>query len=176
VAALNGRGGNRHATLIMLNPIVFTERVVRDFLRYQITTYSFADPGLHAQLRALLNLDLSRPFRQGPAVAALTQAGLLHPHVANVAEHSNVYGHQEAAVRSIVAGRTTLISTGTGSGKTESFLYPIISRCLHLRDAAAPGGFLGPQLLVPMVHPPPSRADRLECPDSDGGGYPRSSG
>ena len=30
----------------MLNPIVYTERVISDFLKYQITTYPFADPGL----------------------------------------------------------------------------------------------------------------------------------
>jgi len=35
----------------VINPIVFTDRVVRDFLRYQLTTYPFADQRLHAQLR-----------------------------------------------------------------------------------------------------------------------------
>ena len=44
----------------MLNPVVFTERVVRDFLRYQLTTYPFADADLHAQLRKLLNIAESR--------------------------------------------------------------------------------------------------------------------
>ena len=29
-----------------LNPIVFTEKVVRSFLRYQLTAYPFADQGL----------------------------------------------------------------------------------------------------------------------------------
>jgi len=37
-----------------LNPIVFTERVVRSFLRYQLTAYPFADERLHAQMRRLL--------------------------------------------------------------------------------------------------------------------------
>lgn len=30
----------------MLNPITYTEDVVRDFLRYQLTTYPFADQRL----------------------------------------------------------------------------------------------------------------------------------
>lgn len=30
-----------------LNPIAFTEKVVRSFLRYQLTAYPFADEGLH---------------------------------------------------------------------------------------------------------------------------------
>jgi hypothetical protein len=55
-------------------------------------------------------------------------------------EFSHVYGHQEEAIRAIRNGKTTLISTGTGSGKTECFLYPIVSKCLELRDeGAAPG-------------------------------------
>ena len=36
-----------------LNPITYTENVVEDFLRYQLTTYSFADPSLHRQMRHL---------------------------------------------------------------------------------------------------------------------------
>ena len=76
-----------------LNPIAYTENVVRSFLRYQLTAYPFADPGLHAQMRDLLFLDhtrqspllegpyvsLSRPFRKGAAVDSLVDQGLLHP-------------------------------------------------------------------------------------------------
>ena len=39
------------------NPIVYTEKVVRSFLKYQLTTYPFADPRLHEQLREELSLD-----------------------------------------------------------------------------------------------------------------------
>ena len=45
-----------------LNPIVFTDRVVRSFLRYQLTAYPFADPRLHAQMRRLLLLDETRQW------------------------------------------------------------------------------------------------------------------
>ena len=140
----------------MLNPVVYTEQVIADFLRYQLTTYPFADPGLYAQMRRLLNLEetrqsplwkgpyvsLSRPFKAGARVAELASEGLLHPHLAQLCPHPRVYQHQEEAVRHIVAGHTTLVSTGTGSGKTECFLYPIISRCLRLRDEQAPEGIV----------------------------------
>jgi ATP-dependent helicase YprA (DUF1998 family) len=65
-------------------------------------------------------VSLSRPFRQGAAVEALVSEGLLHPHLRQriPADIRHVYGHQEEAIRAIRAGRTTLISTGTGSGKT----------------------------------------------------------
>ncbi len=139
-----------------LNPIVYTEKVVRNFLRYQLTAYPFTDERLLGQMRGLLSLDetrrspllqgpyvsLSRPFRQGAAVEELVAEGVLHPHMRQriPAAITHVYGHQGEAIRSIRAGRTTLVSTGTGSGKSECFLYPVISRCLELRDeGAAPG-------------------------------------
>ena len=43
-----------------LNPIVFTEKVVRSFLRYQLTAYPFADARLLSQMRRLLSLDETR--------------------------------------------------------------------------------------------------------------------
>ena len=53
-----------------LNPIVFTEKVVRSFLRYQLTAYPFYDEGLHSQMRRLLSLDQTRqsPLLKGPYV------------------------------------------------------------------------------------------------------------
>lgn len=44
--------------------------------------------------------------------------------------NGKLYLHQEEAVSSIKNGQCTIISTGTGSGKTESFLIPIIDYCL----------------------------------------------
>ena len=40
-----------------LNPIAFTDRVVSSFLRYQLTTYPFADARLRKQMRDLLSLE-----------------------------------------------------------------------------------------------------------------------
>ena len=51
---------NRTETKLALNPIVFTEKVVRSFLRYQLTAYPFADARLHAQVRKRLSLDETR--------------------------------------------------------------------------------------------------------------------
>lgn len=148
-----------------INPIVFTEKVVRSFLRYQLTAYPFADKDLHTQMRQLLSLDqtrqspllkgpyvsLSRPFRQGAKVDDLIAEGIFHPHMRQRIPDTitHVYGHQEEAIRAICSGRTTLVSTGTGSGKTECFLYPIVSKCLQLRDANEPSG-ISAVIVYPM--------------------------
>ena len=148
-----------------LNPVVFTEKVLQSFLRYQLRAYPFADPRLHGQMRELLSLDearqspllrgpfvsLSRPFRGGAAVADLAAEGLLHPHLEQRIPRavSRLYRHQEEAIRAVAAGRSTLVSTGTGSGKTECFLYPIVSRCLSLRDEGAAAG-ISAVIVYPM--------------------------
>ncbi len=148
-----------------LNPVVYTEKVLRSFLRYQLTAYPFADEDLYQQMRRLLSLDetrrspllkgpfvsLSRSFRQGAAVDALISAGVFHPgmrqRIPSYIEH--VYGHQEEAIRAIHGGNTTLVSTGTGSGKTECFLYPIVSTCLQLKEAGADAG-ISAVIVYPM--------------------------
>ena len=96
-------------------------------------------------------VSLSRPFRAGAAVEALVAEGLLHPHLREriPGPLTHLHSHQEQAIRAIAAGRTTLISTGTGSGKTECFLYPILSRCLQLRDERAPAG-ISAVIVYPM--------------------------
>lgn len=146
-----------------LNPISFTERVVSSFLRYQLTAYRFADERLHGQMRELLSLEktratpllkgpyvsVSRGFRAGKTLKGLSEEGILHPALAGLAPFPGVWAHQEAAIRSIRSGRTTVVSTGTGSGKTEAFLYPIISRCLELRDSGAAPGIVA-VLVYPM--------------------------
>jgi hypothetical protein len=51
--------------------------------------------------------------------------------------NKNLYEHQAQAIESILNEQTTIISTGTGSGKTESFLVPILHHCLV--EKGAPG-------------------------------------
>ena len=147
----------------MLNPITYTEQIVRDFLRYQLTTYPFADKPLHDQMRDLLNLEVTRntpllkgpyiklsgAFKRGATLEALVREKILHRDLIGRAKHKQTYAHQETAIRAIARSRTTLVATGTGSGKTECFLYPIISRCLRLRDEDAPPGIVA-VLVYPM--------------------------
>ena len=148
-----------------LNPVAYIEKIAKSFLRYQLTAYPFSDPHLLAQMRDLLSLDhtraspllrgpyvsLSRPFRAGAPVPQMVDEGLIHPHLAAriPSKITHFYSHQERAIRAIGEGRTTLISTGTGSGKTECFLYPVVSQCLTLKDESAAAG-ISAVIVYPM--------------------------
>ena len=159
-----------------INPIVYTEKIVRSFLKYQLSAYPFSDARLHSQMRELLSIDkvrrtpllrgpyisLSRGFREGATIQQLIGDGVFHPHMRQIvpADINNVYGHQERALRAVHAGQTTLVSTGTGSGKTECFLYPIISKCLDLKDAKEQPG-ISAVIVYPMNALAEDQLDRL---------------
>ncbi len=157
-----------------LNPIQFTGQVVEEFRRYQLTAFPIADPRLAEQASNLLGagpfkdspltkgpyVSLARGFREGATLAALAEQELVHPALPGLAEHGSLFAHQEETLHAALGGRHVLLSTGTGSGKTESFLYPIIDRCLRLRDAGEPDGVVA-VLVYPMNALAADQRDRL---------------
>ncbi|WP_343287357.1 DEAD/DEAH box helicase [Gordonia sp. SID5947] len=60
-----------------------------------------------------------------------------------------LYQHQETAIRKVVDGRNLVVSTGTGSGKTESFLVPILNSLIEERAR----GTLGPGVRALLLYP-----------------------
>ena len=157
-----------------LNPIAFARTVNEQFRRYQLSAFPLADSHLGQQARDLLGgdplgstplvrgpyLSLARAFEQGHHLADLADRGVIHPALAGVAEFPSLFAHQQATLEAVKAGKHVLVSTGTGSGKTESFLYPIIDHCLQLRDEEAPAG-LTAVLIYPMNALATDQRDRL---------------
>lgn len=65
--------------------------------------------------------------------------------LADLIPFEQLFVHQEEAITSILGNTPTVISTGTGSGKTESFLIPIIDYCLQ-----HPGNGVKAVIVYPM--------------------------
>ena len=70
--------------------------------------------------------------------------------VSDIQLDQSLYLHQYDALKLIKAGESIVVTTGTGSGKTESFLYPIINKLLD--KISSNGSLKGIQaiLLYPM--------------------------
>lgn len=105
---------------------------------YLETTFYFRDPLLrHSFAKALESEDLIKgPYLEGTPVftrgatprTLLPELGL-NPDDAflrAIEGDRPLWRHQEEAIRRIAAGRNVVVATGTGSGKTESFLLPIL--------------------------------------------------
>jgi hypothetical protein len=146
-----------------MNPIRFAARVNEQFLRYQLTAHPLADDRLAEQAQAMVRgrdlepsplvkgpyLSLSKPFLMGAQVADLVSEGALHPVMAGVLRFPSLFQHQVETLRAAQDERHCLVATGTGSGKTEAFLAPILDHCLRLRDDGAPEGIVA-VLVYPM--------------------------
>ncbi|MCD6449624.1 MAG: DEAD/DEAH box helicase, partial [Thermotogaceae bacterium] len=148
-----------------LNPVQFGKDVIDQFGRYLLTTFPIADPRLREQFKEGLSFGLggkerlakgpyiylSRPFVEGPTLKELINDPSLnlHPAIAGIFKFERLYKHQEEALRAVKAGNHVIISTGTGSGKTEGFLLPIIDECLKARDRGETRGPLA-ILIYPM--------------------------
>lgn len=61
-----------------------------------------------------------------------------------------LYKHQVDALFQISSGRNAVVSTGTGSGKTESFLFPITKHLVEEANAGTLGRGVRAMLIYPM--------------------------
>ncbi|MBI5899705.1 MAG: DEAD/DEAH box helicase [Rhodocyclales bacterium] len=130
----------------------------RSFIR---SSYRLADPKLREQFEAHVDgaevlvkgpyVTLSRDFVAGMPLADVLASGCGHRQLAGFHwpfGSAALFAHQEASLRAVEAGRNIIVKTGTGSGKTESFLLPVLSGVLRLKQQ----GVQGPKaiLLYPM--------------------------
>ncbi len=148
-----------------LNPVHFGNEVIDQFGRYLMTTFPIADRGLEEEVRCRVRhglggerfiargpfVYLNLPFEPGPSMAELVRERNLglHPAIEKIFPFEGLHKHQELALRAALCGKHPVVATGTGSGKTEAFLLPIINHALKLRDAGAPPGVTG-LIVYPM--------------------------
>jgi ATP-dependent helicase YprA (DUF1998 family) len=65
---------------------------------------------------------------------------------------STPYTHQCRAIEHFMAGKDLIVATGTGSGKTESFLMPILSN-LAIESAKRPDSWKDPGIRAILLYP-----------------------
>jgi DEAD/DEAH box helicase domain-containing protein len=136
-------------------PAVVIRQIEQALLDYLRTTFRLQDRELEQALFAFLKnpeqglfkgpyLDLRLPFRSAPEG---TEVPL------DIEIGISPYVHQLNAFRRLSskdghAAESTLVTTGTGSGKTECFLFPILDHCLRERQRGKKG--VKALLLYPM--------------------------
>jgi hypothetical protein len=154
----------------MSNPIALFDDLREMYLRYLDSPFDLRYPDLVTERRALLNLDgrIFRPplIEPTPAYQQIGQPfhGLAHSllspawsqaEIADFADFVSLelfppnripYTHQEQVFEeSVVNGRDVVVTTGTGSGKTECFFLPILASLVRESAAWGQPGNLDPQ-------------------------------
>ena len=148
-----------------LDPLKATEAVVKRYLNYLETTFSFRDGALQRQLADGLKvpgkffkgpiLEATPPFETGSSIKELIYKGVLSPEFENLNTpelpiERALYLHQQEAICKLVqGGRNLIVATGTGSGKTETFLVPILNHLFRQKEQ----GKLGPGVRALLLYP-----------------------
>lgn len=151
-----------------MKPTLAAEELRRTLTQYLSTTFALADQPVRESLERFLNhpghgifkgpyLRLRTPFRQ--AEVGWTD------HLEWWPEGFEPYRHQAKAFARLStrrgAAEPTLITTGTGSGKTESFLIPVLDHCRRERARGRAG--VKAILLYPMNALATDQAERLNA-------------
>lgn len=150
------------------NPIETARKVENSYREYIATTIHFDDADLQKQLETILNepgylakgpfLEAAPPYRKDKTVADLVSEGVLCESMmglgggeaCNFDPHRPLYVHQVRAIKKSVTGRNYAVVTGTGSGKTECFLLPILNDILREFEANGPSAGVRAMILYPM--------------------------
>lgn len=147
-----------------LDPLVAARQIDESYKRYLKTLLGPSDPAIAAAFDTAIDdtrlltkgplLELTPPYAPGKSIPDLIEEGILRPGLAALYDkpadlQRPLYQHQERAIRKVTAGRNIVVSTGTGSGKTESFLLPIINSLIAEREA----GTLGPGVRALLLYP-----------------------
>lgn len=138
----------------ILDPNTFQNHLNRILARFVSTSSPINEiraPHLAAALRQRIGqlnfvkgpyVETLPDFEKGKSIAGLFADGVLAPGWSAIAENAPgiwtrpLHAHQEQA---ILRDENYLVATGTGSGKTESFLYPLINSILKQGDLSRPG-------------------------------------
>ena len=125
----------------VLNALDAASRIEDAYRTYLISTFKANHAGLAQEFESGVRdatltkgpfLEASAPFEHGCSVRQLVEEGLLSELFLRFREDTfpvdrPLHVHQETAIRKAVSRRNLIVSTGTGSGKTEAFLLPILN-------------------------------------------------
>ena len=149
-----------------LDPLRTTAHIKEAYLNYLTTAFPLSDAALADQFRQRLSeedhfvkgpfLEATPPFQTGRSLHDLIDEGVLSAGFREIQSEGlpldrPLYVHQEQAIRKATsAQRNLVVATGTGSGKTESFLIPILNYLLRQKEQT---GQLTPGVRALLLYP-----------------------
>lgn len=148
-----------------LDPMELTRSLSKAYEQYLVDLVGLRDPLVSERFRLAVQkpgylvkgplVESTRPFTLGKSLTELASAGVVDRgfealESAHFQLSRPLYTHQEQALETIAAGRHMVVATGTGSGKTESFILPILNA---LFQEAAAGTLSQPGVRALLLYP-----------------------
>lgn len=147
-----------------LDPIATTKSIKKNYINYLLTTFSINNPELQKQFKNKLSqnnrfikgpiLEATPSFKKAHTIKGLIKKGILSSEFNKLGKDSlpsgPLYKHQERAIKKIIKkNRNIVVSTGTGSGKTEAFMIPILNHLFQQNN----NNKLNPGVRALLIYP-----------------------
>jgi superfamily II DNA/RNA helicase len=149
-----------------IHPLETTNHIRNTYLRYLKTIKPFQDEGFRNAFASAIEeknllvkgplVEIALPYKKDKSIKQLVAEGVLSSKFAELNSpdlpyERPLYAHQVKAIKKAIDERNLVVATGTGSGKTEAFLVPILNYLFREEEAgtlAKPG--VRAMLLYPM--------------------------
>jgi hypothetical protein len=148
--------------MMLFRPAESSKRIVEFFRKYLLTTFKTNKDIYNRQLKEQLSEDgviskgpyisMSDSFEKDKTLRELVEEDILCRELLQLSElhpDRKLYKHQVEAICKANNGKNLIITTGTGSGKTECFLIPIINHLMREKEK----GTLGPGVRTLIIYP-----------------------
>lgn len=145
----------------MFSPVNASNNIVIKYLRYLNTIFQLNDDEYDKLFKQELEkngnfykgpyLDVTNSYVKHQSINELIQSRKLSKSFSriNISKERKLYAHQINSLDKISKGKNVVVSTGTGSGKTESFLIPVLDQLVKEYEQ----GTLGPGVRALLIYP-----------------------
>lgn len=134
---------------VYFDPATASKEIKEQYINYLATTFNFRDSDIQEKFKEELNetvakgpfVEIKDVFEKSETMSDLIKDGILSHKFYDLESASDsdkrlplkrqLYRHQSEAIRKIVDGKNVVIATGTGSGKTNCFVIPVINELLR---------------------------------------------
>ena len=143
-------------------PVAASAEITKKYKRYLKTIFRFKDPEYQKQFEKMLGsdaqfangpyLDVTDSFEKGDSIETLISKGKLPAGFSklDINQTRPLYLHQQISTEKALSGKNVVVSTGTGSGKTESFLIPVLTEIIREHEAGTLDAGVRAMIIYPM--------------------------
>lgn len=126
------------------NPLNVSENLKELYKDFITTSFPIKNLGIKRNLEKIIKnenllwngpyISVASKYRKGENAKIFLENIGFDEAISNSINLDQLFKHQEEGIKSILDNNHTIVSTGTGSGKTESFILPILDHCIKNKN------------------------------------------